>query len=370
MDIGKIDRNMNQAAGTRDGMRFYTLPCEPFKIYGVRHGENGFYRLDPEFAASISEGVKFLATNTAGGRVRFKTNSKKLKAIVKYRNFCCMGHMPLTGSSGLSVVDVTRREWKFMGSIRPERNDEHGYEGSVNLSGEMHEYVLWMPLYNDVDELTIGLDEDAVVEKGHEYGYDGKPIVYYGSSITQGACASRPDNSYEALISKFVCADFVNLGFSGNAKGEPELARYAASLNPLAFVIDYDHNAPDAEYLKNTHYKFYRAFRKENKTTPVIFVSRPDVERDPSCAARKAVIKESYRKAKAAGDEVYFVDGSEMFIGKMRENCTVDGCHPTDFGFFRMAVAIGGMIFDILYKRGKREQAAKNEQAAKTAKTE
>ena len=360
MDIGQVDKNMNQAVTTNNGMKFYTLPCEPFKIFGVRHGEHGFYRLDDEFAASISDGVKFLATNTAGGRIRFRTNSKKLKAIVKYRNFCCMGHMPLTGSSGLSVVDVSVRMWKFMGSIRPERNDDFGYEGSVNLSGEMHEYVMWLPLYNDVDSLTIGLDEDAVVEAGSDYDYDGKPIVYYGSSITQGGCASRPDNSYQALITKHVNADFINLGFSGSAKGEPAMAKYVASLNPLMFVIDYDHNAPNAEFLKQTHYAFYKAFRKENKTAPVVFVTRPDFDNDPTAAERRAVIKTTYKRAKAAGDDVFFIDGETLFGGFSRENCTVDGCHPNDLGFYRMAVTIGGWIVDILTKSEERKKSDEN----------
>lgn len=352
MDIRKIDKNMEQVVTTSDGMKFYALPCEPFKVYGVNHDERGFYRLGDEFAASVSEGVKFLARNTAGGRIRFKTDSKTLKATVKYANFCSMGHMPLSGSGGIAVVDVTDGKWKYRGHVRPERNSDSGYEGSVKLAGTMREYILWLPLYNDVDELTIGLDETATVEAGGEYGYGGLPIVYYGSSITQGGCASRPDNAYQALISKHTNTDFVNLGFSGNAKGEPSMAKYAASLNPLIFVIDYDHNAPNAEYLTNTHYAFYRAFREENETAPIVFVTRPDFDSDPASDERRAVVKETYEKAKAAGDDVYFVDGETLFGDVDRENCTVDGCHPNDLGFYRMSEVIGGVIKEILAKMG------------------
>ena len=350
MDIRKVDKNMEQTVATSDGMKFYALPCEPFKVYGVNHDERGFYRLDGEFAATVSDGVKFLSTNTAGGRIRFKTDSKTLKAIVKYKTFCQMGHMPLSGIGGLTVIDVTDEEWKFKGLIRPEHYSERGYDGSVKLCGQMREYIVWLPLYNDVDELTIGLDDGAVVEKGHEYGYDGKPIVYYGSSITQGGCASRPDNTYQALISKHTNTDFVNLGFSGNAKGEPSIAKYAASLNPLIFVIDYDHNAPDAEYLKRTHYAFYRAFREENKTAPIVFVTRPDFVSESDSPERRAIVKETYERAKADGGDVYFVDGETLFGNCDRENCTVDGCHPNDLGFYRMSEVIGGVIKTILAK--------------------
>ena len=94
MDIRKIDRNMEQTVVDGGGMKLYKMPCEPFTLYGVKHDERGFYRLDDDFAASVSDGVKYLARNTAGGRIRFKTDSKTLKAIVKYKNFCRMGHMP------------------------------------------------------------------------------------------------------------------------------------------------------------------------------------------------------------------------------------------------------------------------------------
>ena len=350
MDIRKIDRNMEQTVVDGGGMKLYKMPCEPFTLYGVKHDERGFYRLDDDFAASVSDGVKYLARNTAGGRIRFKTDSKTLKAIVKYKNFCRMGHMPLSGSGGLSLTDVTDDEWVFKGLIRPEHNCERGYEGSVKLSGEMREYILWLPLYNDVDELTIGLDEGAAVEKGGDYAYGGKPIVYYGSSITQGGCASRPDNAYEALISKHTDNDFINLGFSGSAKGETAVAKYAAALNPLIFVIDYDHNAPDAEYLRSTHYAFYKAFREENKTAPIVFVTRPDFDSDEASASRRAVVKETCEKAKSVGDDVYFVDGQTLFGELDRENCTVDGYHPNDLGFYRMSEVIGSAIREILAK--------------------
>lgn len=107
-----------------------------------------------------------------------------------------------------------------------------------------------------------------------------KPIVFYGSSITQGGCASRPGNSYTHIICRWLDANMVNLGFSGNAKGEPEMAELISQIDMGALVMDYDHNAPDAEYLLNTHENFFKIIRSNHPYLPVIFVSKPDFDKN------------------------------------------------------------------------------------------
>lgn len=131
-----------------------------------------------------------------------------------------------------------------------ENKTENGYSVTKTVNdGKLRNYILYFPNYNDVKELKIGVDDGARVGHGKKYK-DLLPILYYGSSITQGGCASRADNSYQALISKWTNIDFLNFGFSGSALGEETMAEYISALNCSVFVMDYDFNAPNPDFLK------------------------------------------------------------------------------------------------------------------------
>ena len=171
---------------------------------------------------------------------------------------------------------------------------------------------------------------------------DIPPIVYYGSSITQGACACRPGNIYENIICRQLGIDYINLGFSGNGKAEDTIVDYMCTLPMSIFVSDYDHNAPNAEYLRNTHLKMYQKIRAAHPDIPYIMLSKPDFLSNPSDAInRRDVIIDSFRRARETGDKnVYLIDGESIFRGPYAQLCTVDGCHPTDMGFALMADAV------------------------------
>ena len=347
MKIEQIDKNFSLSSSmTKEGKAFYQIPHHSFALYGVFYDKKkGFLRMDYDLAFQISEGVRSLTTFTAGGRLRFKTDSLSFGISVEYAYLCKMSHMPLT-NMGFSLFEVTEEGEKFVGIMPPKFTDENGYEATLPLKGgKMREYILYFPNYNEVSGLSVVLDETARVEKGTPYR-NIKPILYYGSSITQGGCACRPDNAYESLICRWNHVDFINLGFSGSAKGETLMAEYLSTLDCSLFVCDYDHNAYDRDgraegtLLKETHFKLYETFRKKQKETPVLFISRSDSERDEG-RIRRNIIFESYQKAKSSGDNnVYFLDGVELFGKEDRISCTVDGCHPNDLGFYRMAKRI------------------------------
>jgi hypothetical protein len=215
-----------------------------------------------------------------------------------------------------------------------------------NAACESHEFATGVDrgvraTYSGFTELYIGLQETAKVGGGAKYAYD-KPIVYYGSSITQGGCASRPGTCYEAIISRKLNVDHINLGFSGAGKGEKAIVDYMASLDPLIFVCDYDHNAPNIEHLEPTHLNLYETFRASHPTTPYVMVTKPDFAKPRDTtdeAKRRAVIHKNFMKGIEKGDKnLYFIDGESFFAGYADGgDCTVDGCHPTDLGFFSMA---------------------------------
>jgi len=167
------------------------------------------------------------------------------------------------------------------------------------------------------------------------------PILYYGASIDQGGCASRPDCSYTAMLSKWNDIDFINLGFSGNCKGEPLMAEYLSKIDCSLFFMAYDGNAPSVEYLAQTHYPFYQAYRQVKKDIPIVFMSVPCFDNYPDTDKRREVLRNSFIKARESGDNhVYFIDGETLFGTKDREICTVEGIHPNDLGFYRIAEKI------------------------------
>ncbi len=181
------------------------------------------------------------------------------------------------------------------------------------------------------------------------------PIVIYGSSIVHGTAATRPGLVYPSILSRELNADVRNLGFSGNAKGEEVLARWMAEQPMSVFISDYDHNAPDPEHLAATHYPLYRIIREKNPDVPYIMITRPNywtnTTGEKDVLRRRDVIMRSYLKAREEGDEnVYFIDGSSFFSTKECYDLSVDGTHPNDAGFLRMAEVIAALIRHIFMK--------------------
>ena len=162
-------------------------------------------------------------------------------------------------------------------------------------------------------------------------------MVFYGSSITQGGCASRPGNSYESMVSAALQADHINLGFSGNAKAEEEMAQYIKSLDMSVFVYDYDHNAPTLRHLEDTHQKMFLTIRESNPELPIVILSRPKYQLTETEQKRLAIVKRTYDEAIAAGDQhTHMIDGPTL-MRYAKNDGTVDIHHPNDLGFHSMA---------------------------------
>ena len=351
MKIQEIDKNFDtyteQGVTEKD---CYLLPDPAFTLYGVRYDEERkcFVRMDVSVAEKVSAVLGLLAQRTSGGRISFATDSTLLQISVTYEDFCNMPFMTLTGSSGFSLFEETKKGWRFVKNLAPQPWENKGFTAEAALEGgKMKNYLLYFPLYNEVRTLSIALTKGAGVQPTQIYR-GVAPILYYGSSITQGGCASRPDTSYPALISKKNNIDYINLGFSGNAKGEEIMGEYLAGIDCSLFVCDYDHNAPTAEHLQNTHYAFYERYRALRPSTPILFISKPDLDGDIEGKQRIKIIRDTYKRAKKSGDKkVYFLSGADFYKGKDRGIFAVDGCHPTDLGFSVMAEKVYKKIVKI-----------------------
>ena len=339
MDISKIDKNfIIESKINNDNIEWIKLEDKRIRVYGAA-SYSPVTRMPVEIANKVNGGVSVLNYHTAGIRLHIRTNSKNIALNVEWKSKNDMPHMASSGQNGFDIYRIVDGMQRFMGAYIPRADAmiTNGFEGIIGTGGNMCDYVINFPLYNAVNNVYVGVDKNAEFEEPAKYINDGAPVVFYGSSITQGGCASRPGNSYQNFLSRKFNLDFINLGFSGSAKGEPEIAEYMAGLKMSAFVSDYDHNAPTAEHLENTHYNLYKTIRDKNPDIPYIMLSRPTYGLGNADEQhRREIIRNTYLKAKENGDNnVYFVDGADIYNCDMGDSMTVDGSHPTDLGFYR-----------------------------------
>ena len=344
--IYEIDKNFKiETSINKDDICFHDPLAEPFKVYGVYYEDGKYRRMPEEVAKTVSRGVSYLHSNTAGGRIRFRTNSPYVAINAKMPFIEKMSHFAMTGSVGFDLyVDGV-----YAHTYRPAFDIVDGYESIRDGLGDgMKEILINMPLYSDVSAVYVGLKEGSVIEAPTPYRVE-KPVVYYGSSVTQGGCASRPGTAYQGFVSRELDVNFINLGFSGSAYAESQMYNYIKTLDMSVFVMDYDYNAVTVEHLDKTHEKMFLAIREAQPELPILLLTAPRARLSQHYLDRLEIIKRTYQNALAKGDKnVYLIEGT-----KLMELCgmdgTVDDCHPTDFGFYSMAKAISEVLKDILF---------------------
>lgn len=346
MDISRIDSNFQVTTNLgKDDIRFLDPRQAPFSLHGVYY-EDGKYRRMPEhIAKTVSEGVASLHANCAGGRVRFVTDSPYIAISAQFGDIPYMSHFPLTGCRGFDLY----RNGVHCKTFVPPYYATEGYDAIYETANpRMAEYVLNMPPYSEIKEFYIGLQAGCQLLPHPAYKLE-TPVVFYGSSITQGACCSRPGNTYCNILSRRLDFDYINLGFSGSARGEKEIADYIASLTMSAFVCDYDHNAPTAEHLAATHEPLVKAVRNAHPDIPILLLGKPRYTLTQDDKDRLAVITRTYENAVAAGDRnIYLFSGTEL-MALCGDDGTVDNVHPTDLGFLAMANAISPVLKQALH---------------------
>ncbi len=364
MNVSTIDPNATiHSLESGKNKKYYTIPSEPLDFYGgiyFNKDYNCFCKMDMAVAEKVSPNVKEIAKTTCGGRIRFATNSKEIYFKLEYQQLEHLSGMTYAGMSGITIVEeLENGKVSHARTLWPVLEDKTGYSFDLQLNynlplnskdNQLRYYTLFLPLFQTkIKNIVLGFDKNSIVTHGKKYRFD-LPILYYGSSITQGGYASRPDNCYQGFISKWNNVDYINLGFEGNCKGEPVMADYLATIKSKIFVLDYDYNAPTIEHLQQTHFNVYSTYRKSNPSTPIIMMTRPNFRACQKSDAEKfKIVKNTYLKAKTLGDEnVYFISGKEFFKGNDRANCTVDGTHPTDLGFYKMAKVLNKVIAPLL----------------------
>ena len=347
--ITEIDKNFAKRTDS-DGLYYFDPMTSNVRISGLPwlSTNRNYHRMDDRLYEKFSYGVRALSANTAGVQDSFKTDSRRLGVRVTVEENNLLPHMAQIASTGIDVYVGAGRRKEFRTVFFPYmEGDRYGSVRELETDGA-EEITLNLPLYCGVKSLEIGVDSDSVIEPPEPYDYE-MPVLFYGSSITQGACASRPGNSYCSALGRRFNFEVINLGFSGSCKGETLIAEQIAALDLAAFVYDYDHNADTATQLRETHKPFFDIIRKAHPELPVIMISKADMTGGYEFTrAKRDVVKETYDISVANGDrKVWFVDGLTMY-GEDAGDCTVDGCHPNDLGFRRMADAIAPALREAL----------------------
>ena len=345
MDLQKMKEKFEAISELeKDDIRFHSVHDQPFRVYGLLYMGGKFRRLPEEIAKKGHETVLEHHACTAGGRLRFKTDSSYVAIAAKLPNVGRMAHFAMTGSAGFDLYVKKDGVDKYVCSLRPSFYITDSIVRMFDFgSCEMREITIHFPLYSEVSELYIGLQKDATVAAAPSYAYE-KPVVYYGHSITQGGCASRPGNAYPAILSRRLNVDHVNLGFSGGGRGEQPIADYIAGLDMQVLVMDYDHNAPNAQHLQDTHERMFLTIRQKHPTLPVIMMTSTTMPRfSDNRAKRREIIHNTYLHARERGDEnVFFWDGGQF--DAYHDYATVDGSHPNDYGFVVIADSLESVL--------------------------
>ena len=325
----------------------YSYKDAPLKVFGVPSIEKtGIFERVPRDVREKIPSLEFLGRRTPGARLCFKTDAPSFTVRIELETLSPDIGLSIYTCQSAHVYLGQRQKSKFLGLVNPRDYSQKLFEKTFYKQEGLDEVTIWLPRNEIIKNVEIEIKEGYGVFEPTPYKYS-KPALYYGSSITECAAAANPCASYNALISRHLDLDYYNFGFSGNCKGEDEMANYINTLDISLFVYDYDHNAPTPEHLALTHERFFKKIREKNPNLPIVMISRPTATFDDDARARRDIIKKTYENAIKNGDKnVYFVDGEEFFkdCPDDAEVCFTDTIHPTDLGFYKMTEVIEPVV--------------------------
>lgn len=326
-------------------MKIYTYRDKPIKVFGVPFFEETqvLERVPEKIRNSLPKVYEPLGRRCPGGRVAFKTNAEEFTIELTLESLSVDVAMSLYSCQSAEVFVGDRSTARFAGLVSPSSYENTVFQKTFKKDSSLEDITIFLPRNEHVENLKIIIPDNAVIEPPTPYKFG--PVLFYGSSITEGGCSTRVSNGYNAILSNKLDIDYYNFGFSGSAKGELIMADYINTIDIKGFVYDYDYNAPTAEHLDNTHEAFFKRIREKNPQMPIIIMSRLNFDIEKDISKRKSIIYNTYKTAADNGDKnVYFIDGEKIFNPLDSQACSIDTIHPNDLGFYRMAQAIEPVI--------------------------
>jgi lysophospholipase L1-like esterase len=311
-----------------------------------------FDRFPAKAEKTVRAAVWNLSRDSAGMAIRFRSDATSISVRYTLRSDrLAMPHMPATGVSG---IDLYARDdegrWRWVNVTRPTSKTVEGKLGD-GLDAGTREYMAYLPLYNGIDALQFGVPARSLFEPLPQRA---RPMVFYGTSITHGACASRPGMCHPSILGRWLDRPVLNLGFSGNGRLEIEVADLMSELDASVFIVDCLPNLSNPQDVADRTAPLVRRLRTANKTTPIVLVEDRTYDyswikqsaRDRHAATRGA-LRKAYEALRAAGDaNLHYLEGGTL-LGDDGD-ATTDGSHPNDLGFYRQARAMEPLLRKVL----------------------
>ena len=333
----------------------------------------GYYdRLPSNVTIKVNSGVRGMKNHSAGMQFRFRTDSDFL--VIRHtplNGWHAMPHMTEVGTSGWDVYrrDRASGKWCFVTSNHRASADKGNPNARVKRinwkAGD--ECIINLPLYNGVKEFSLGIAPGAKIKApGPRRSGVNKPVVFYGTSITHGGCASRPGLAFPSIVGRDLDVPIVNLGFSGSGRMELEMSEHLAAIDASCYVLDCLWNmssvrdTPDCADIKDRkapipvvrarYEPFIRNLRAKRPGVPIVMAEMCDVYcKGPN--PMDVFIKKLYDKLIAEGwKNLVYLPKKNMYTGDMEG--TVDGCHPNDWGMMSMAKAFDVAVAEALGMKG------------------
>lgn len=318
--------------------------------------ETRYERLPAKLKTKTRPPVWNLGKNTAGLFLRFSSNSSSISLKWELKNNVVLDHMAFTGIKGFDLYCLNDNgRWQFVNCARPKgKQNETRIIG--NMSVKDREFLLNFPLYDGVTDLQIGIDSLSVISRPQYDEFSGKkPIIAYGTSILQGACASRPGMAATNILTRKLNREVINLGFSGNGQLDYEIAEVMSERPSALYLLDFIPNV-NVKQIEEKGETFFRIIRDRNPHTPVLFIENPifphslfDASLSDYVPAKNRALKALFDQLQRSGEKNIYYLSSENLLGTDQE-ATVDGIHSTDLGFTRYVEVVYPLIHSILSK--------------------
>jgi len=314
--------------------------------------ESPYDRLPISYKEKVREPVWDLSKASAGITVRFHSNSTSINLKWTVLNDLDMPHMASTGIKGIDLYTKYNNKWRYVTTagalvgLKTYQNKSipadsiNEYELIKNMSPDFREYKLFLPLYDGVTKLEIGIDNNALINKASPNPV--KPIVFYGTSITQGGCASRPGMAHTNIISRKLDVDCINYGFSGNGRMEMPIVELISDIDASFYVIECLQNM-DSEQVRERVRPLVDMIRTKHPLTPIVLVENMmyttaflDQTIETTLIQENEALKNEFDKIiKRGTPNIFYIKDNKDFLSD--NEGTVDGVHLTDLGFLRYA---------------------------------
>jgi lysophospholipase L1-like esterase len=325
---------------------------QEFTIIGKFHSEKNYVRFPQEYKSILREDVWDLGQHSAGISIRFRSNASVIAVRWTVKEDAIMDHMAFTGIKGVDLYAYVDGKWKYVntGRVKGKTSEQIMVKSEDAVS---REYLLNLPLYDGTDSLSIGINRNAVISAPLEkWLLSKKPVVYYGSSIAQGGCASRPGMAFTNILSRKLDCSFINMGFSGSGTFDIPVGKAMCETDAALYVIDCNPNTK-TELIFERAVALVKYMKKEKPEVPVLLVENFYYEngfgnpKESDSEQKREELSRAFKELNEAGiKQLYYKKGDGM-IGYDHEG-TVDGVHPNDLGMLRIAESLQPAIEKII----------------------